>query len=48
MCYYRNLERFNDKVALIEESGNSVTYNELACIAGEFENVLKKSLNQKR
>ena len=42
MCYYSNLEKFGDKVALLEESGESVTYNELAKEAVEFKNELKK------
>ena len=42
MCYYKNLERFKDKVALLEESGNSITYSELAKIGDDFSKVLKK------
>ena len=42
MCYYSNLERFGDKVALLEESGKQVTYNELAKEGDVFKEVLTK------
>lgn len=44
MAYYDNLGKFNNKIALIDEYGNKVTYTNMQSICTEMRRVVKRGL----
>lgn len=44
MAYYDELEKFGNKVALIEESGNKITYAAMQNICSDIGKLVKRGL----